>query len=114
MCIEAEAAANRRIADAARKAADNIERGSPFAEAFRHDPIVFDFVVQVIASGEQASMLDALMSAAADHFETLMMYCVNAVTAKINLVLTAFVALGIVGMLIAAYLPVFQLSGKVN
>ncbi len=110
----AEAAANRRIADAAHEAADNIERGTSFAEAFRRDPIFGDVVVRMIASGEQAGTLDVLMVAAADYFDTLLMQRVNAVTSMINPVLTALVGLGIAGMLIAAFLPVFELSGKVN
>jgi type IV pilus assembly protein PilC len=110
----AEAAANRRIADAAREAADNIERGKSFAEAFRQDPIFGDVVVRMIASGEQAGTLDVLMVAAADYFDTLLMQRVNAVTSMINPILTALVGLGIAGMLIAAFLPVFELSGKVN
>jgi type II secretory pathway component PulF len=109
----AEAAANRHIA-AAREAADNIERGASFAEAFRRDPVFGDVVVRMIASGEQAGTLDVLMVAAADYFDTLLMQRVNAVTSMINPVLTALVGLGIAGMLIAAFLPVFELSGNVN
>jgi type IV pilus assembly protein PilC len=68
----------------------------------------------MIASGEQAGTLDVLMVAAADYFDTLLMQRVNAVTSMINPILTALVGLGIAGMLIAAFLPVFELSGKVN
>ncbi len=110
----AEAAANRRIADAAREAADNIERGTYFAEPFRRDPIFGDAIVRIIASGKQAGTLDVLMVAAADYFDTLLMQRVNTVTSMINPMLTALVGLGIAGMLIATFLPVFELSGKVN
>jgi len=110
----AEAAANRRTADAAREAADNIERGTSFAEALRRDPIFGEAIVRMIASGEQAGTLDVLMVAAADYFDTLLMQRVNTVTFMVNPVLTALVGLGIAGILIAAFLPVFELSGKVN
>lgn len=110
----AEAASNRHIAAAALEAADNVERGSSFAQAFRQQPLFGDVVVRMVASGEQAGTLDQLMVAAADYFDTLLMQRINTVTAMINPILTAFVGLGIAGMLIAAFLPVFELSGKVN
>ena len=112
--VGAEVAANRRIADAALEAADNIERATSFAEAFRRDPKFGNVVVRMIASGEQAGTLDVLMVAAADYFDTLLMQRVSAVTSMINPVLTALVELGIASMLIAAFLSVFEVSGEGN
>ena len=73
-----------------------------------------DVVVRMIAAGEQAGTLDQLMIAAADYFDTLLMQRINAVTAMINPLLTAAAGQGVAGMLVAAFLPVFELSGKVN
>ncbi len=110
----AEAASNRQIAAATRDVAAAVERGDTFAAAFRRERIFGDVVVQMIASGEQAGTLDQLMIAAADYFDTLLMQRINALTAMINPLLTAAVGLGIAAMLIAAFLPVFELSGKVG
>ena len=108
----AEAASNRQIAAATRRVADGIERGDSFAGAFRRSDMFDDVVVRMIASGEQVGTLDQLMISAADYFDTLLMQRINAVTSMINPVLTALVGLGIAGMLVAAFLPVFELSGK--
>ncbi|MGZ0188651.1 MAG: type II secretion system F family protein [Alphaproteobacteria bacterium] len=110
----ADAASNRQIAAATRDVAAAIERGDSFAGAFRREKLFGDVVVRMIAAGEQAGTLDQLMIAAADYFDTLLMQRINAVTAMINPLLTAAAGQGVAGMLVAAFLPVFELSGKVN
>jgi len=112
--IGASAVANRQVSAAIREAADRIERGDSFAESFRSDPLFGDVVVRMIASGERAGTLDGLMISAAEYFDTLLMQRINALTALINPLLTAMVGLGVAGMLIAAFLPVFELSGNVR
>lgn len=112
--IGSAAVANRQLAAAVNDAATRIERGASFGEAFKHDPVFGDVVVRMIASGERAGTLDQLMVAAADYFDTLLMQRINALTAMINPILTAAVGLGTAGMLIAAFLPVFELSGNVR
>lgn len=110
----ADAASNRQIAAATREVANAVERGDSFAGAFRKERIFGDVVTQMVAAGEHAGTLDQLMVAAADYFDTLLIQRINALTAMINPLLTAAVGLGIAGMLVAAFLPVFELSGKVN
>jgi len=112
--IGASAVANRQVAAAVRTAAERIERGASFADSFRSDPVFGDVVVRMIASGERAGTLDQLMLSAAEYFDTLLMQRITALTAMINPILTALVGLGTAGMLIAAFLPVFELSGRVT
>lgn len=112
--IGVAAVANRYLAAAVNSAADRIERGASFGDAFRQENVFGDVVVRMIASGERAGTLDVLMVSAADYFDTLLMQRINALTAMINPLLTAAVGLSTAGMLIAAFLPVFELSGNVN
>lgn len=112
--IGAAAVSNRQLEASVHVIADRIERGASFGEAFRDDPHFGGVVAQMIVSGEQAGTLDILMVSAADYFDTLLMQRIQALTAMINPILTALVGLGIAGMLIAAFLPVFELSGKVR
>lgn len=112
--IGGDAVSNTRISMAIRDVAQRIEWGESFGQAFSHDPVFGDVVVRMIASGERAGTLDQLMISAADYFDTLLMQRINALTAMINPILTAAVGLGIAGMLIAAFLPVFELSGQVG
>jgi len=112
--LGAAAAANRQLEATVHAIADKIERGASFGEAFRGAPHFADVVAQMIASGEQAGTLDILMVSAADYFDTLLAQRIQALTAMINPILTALVGLGIAGMLIAAFLPVFELAGNVR
>lgn len=112
--IGAAAVSNRQLEATVHAVADKIERGESFGQAFREAPHFTDVVAQMIASGEQAGTLDILMVSAADYFDTLLAQRIQSLTAMINPILTALVGLGIAGMLIAAFLPVFELSGNVR
>ena len=67
----------------------------------------------MIATGEQAGTLDELMISAADYFDTMLIQELRSITSMINPLLTAVVGIAIAGMMIAAFLPVFELSGSV-
>lgn len=92
--------------------ADRIDTGSSIAAAFRGAGVFDDMVVQMIATGERAGTLDELLISAADYFDTLVLDRLQRITAMINPALTTILGLGIAGMLIAAFLPVFELSGN--
>ena len=111
--IGAAAVSNRQLEAAVLYVTEKVERGASIGGAFREAEHFGDIVAQMVTSGEQAGTLDQLMISAADYFETLLMQRIQALTAMINPILTALVGLGIAGMLIAAFLPVFELSGNV-
>lgn len=111
--IGVTAVSNRHLEAAVTKAADRIEHGASFGQAFSDNASFGDVISQMVASGEQAGTLDILMISAAEYFDTLTMQRVQALTSMINPILTAAVGLGIAGMLIAAFLPVFEMSGGV-
>ena len=69
---------------------------------------------QIVTSGEEAGILDNLMLSAASYFDTVISQRISGLTALINPLLTAVVGCGIAGMLIAAFLPVFEMSGSVR
>lgn len=109
----ADAAANTHLYEIIHDVADRVEGGTSLARAFRGEPEFGDVVVQMIATGEEAGTLDELLISASEYFDTILLQRLNGVTSMINPLLTAVVGVGIAGMMIAAFLPVFELSGNV-
>ena len=109
----ADAAANTYLSGAVRDIADRVEDGSSLARAFRGEEVFGDVVVQMIATGEEAGTLDELLISASEYFDTILLQRLTGITTLLNPLLTAVVGVGIAGMMIAAFLPVFELSGNV-
>jgi type II secretory pathway component PulF len=105
-------ACNNRYAQASlREIADDIERGQGIAQAFARQELFRGVVQQMISAGEQSGDLGEPLRSAANYFENLWIQRVDAFIAIVNPVLTAVIGLLISGMLIAAFLPVFEVSG---
>ncbi len=109
----AEASGNAFLEASVQAIADKVENGSTLVDAFEGAETFGDVVVQMIATGEQAGTLDELMISAADYFDTMLIQELRSITSMINPLLTAVVGIAIAGMMIAAFLPVFELSGSV-
>ena len=111
--LSASASGNRFIEETIFTIADDVELGVGIAESFRRHDIFTGIVQQMIASGEQASELDELLMSAAVYFDSLLNDQVQTMTELINPVLTIVIGLAIAGMMVAAFLPVFQISGAI-
>lgn len=109
----ADAASNTYLSDSVHDIATRVEQGSSLKDAFRGEEVFGDVVVQMIATGEEAGTLDELLISASEYFETILLQRLNSITSMINPLLTAFVGMGIAAMMVAAFLPVFELSGNV-
>lgn len=109
----AEASGNAFLESSVQEIADRVENGSTLVDAFDGAETFGNVVVQMIATGEQAGTLDELMISAADYFDTMLIQELRTITSMINPLLTAIVGIAIAGMMIAAFLPVFELSGNV-
>ena len=112
--LSASASGNLYIEEIIYTIADDVERGVGIAQSFREHEVFSGIVLQMIASGEEAGALDELLMSAATYFDSLLREHLNTITNLINPILTVFVGTGIAGMMIAAFLPVFEISGAVN
>ncbi|WP_417518807.1 type II secretion system F family protein [Minwuia sp.] len=109
----ADAASNTYVSESVHDVANRVEAGSSLAQAFRGEDIFGDVVVQMIATGEEAGTLDELLISASEYFDTILLQRLTGITTMLNPLLTAVVGVGIAGMMVAAFLPVFELSGNV-
>ena len=116
LTLAAASSGNKFVEEAILRIADEVERGVSVSHAFREYKVFSGIVLQMISAGEEAGNLSELLLSAADYFERLLESKTDAVTSLINPILTVVVGLGIAGMMLAAFLPVFsmgELSGGV-
>lgn len=114
LVLSAEATGNVFIREIIFDIAEDIERGVGLANAFRDHQVFHGIVLQMISAGEEAGTLDELLLSSADYFENLLNDRLETVTGLVNPILTVFVGLAIAGMMVASFLPVFQISSTIT
>ncbi|MEI8394248.1 MAG: type II secretion system F family protein [Rhodospirillaceae bacterium] len=90
--------------------AADVERGGGLANSFRDHEVFHGIVVQMIAAGEEAGILDELLISSADYFDSLVQDMIDQITQLINPTLTIIVGLLVAGMMVAAFMPVFEMG----
>ncbi len=106
--LSASASGNVYIEEVILDIADEIENGAGIAATFRKYDIFSGIVLQMIAAGEEAGILDELLLSAASYFDSLLSDQIDTATNLINPVLTVFIGAGIAAMMLAAFLPVLN------
>ena len=112
--LSSSSSGNRYIEAVSFMVAEDIERGEGIADSFRQHDIFSGIVLQMIASGEESSEIEPLLMSASDYFESLLENLVETVTGLINPILTVIIGLAIAAMMIASFLPVFEMGGAVG
>jgi type II secretory pathway component PulF len=90
--------------------ANRIEQGESITQAFQRQPLFRGVVEQMISAGEQSGDLATPLTSVSGYFESLWVQKLETVIATVNPLLTATMGALISGMLIAAFLPVFEVS----
>lgn len=111
--LAADANGNVYIREILYDIADEFERGRSLAASFRRYQVFHGIVLQMIASGEEAGILDELLMSSADYFDSLVQDLLDRITSLVNPVLTVFIGLAVAGMMVACFLPVFQMGSMV-
>ncbi|MBV9736198.1 MAG: type II secretion system F family protein [Acidisphaera sp.] len=112
--LAARASGNAHIELLVHGIAQDVELGASVTRAFKDREIFSGIVLQMIAAGEEAGRLDELLISASDYFDALLMQRIDAVTGMVNPALTAVMGASVAGMMIAAFLPVFDLPGAMG
>lgn len=112
--VVAKSAGNVIVEGGIRFAADKIREGRTMAEPLAETGVFPPMVVQMIAVGEQTGALDQMLNKIADFYEEEVDVAVAAMTSLIEPLMMVLVG-GMVGfLLIAMYLPIFDIAGKVS
>jgi type IV pilus assembly protein PilC len=93
---------------------EKIAEGKDMAGPLMESRVFPPMVVQMIGVGEQTGAMDAMLQKIADFYEDEVDVAVAAMTAMIEPVMMVFLGGLIGGLIVAMYLPVFELAGNIN
>jgi len=108
--IVSKTSGNKIIEIALMKTRQSISEGKTIAEPLMETDIFPPMVVQMIAVGEATGALDTMLSKIADFYDDEVDAAVGAMTALLEPVMMVFLGGVVGGMIIAMYLPIFQMA----
>jgi type IV pilus assembly protein PilC len=112
--ITARASGNRVIHDAIKKSVLSIAEGETITQPLKESKVFPPMVIQMISVGEKTGGLDEMLSKIADFYDEEVDAAVAALTSIIEPVIIVFMGIVIGGILIAMYLPMFEIIGKIS
>ncbi len=104
---------NTVIEKAIREARVAIAEGRSIAEPLEETEVFPPMVVQMIAVGEATGALDEMLAKIADFYDEEVDVAVDSLTSLLEPMLIVFLGVTIGGLLVAMYLPIFQLADVV-
>ena len=112
--ICAKTAGNKVVMNGILKARDKISEGHDMAGPLAESRVFPSMVVQMIGVGEQTGAMDQMLQKIADFYEEEVDAAVTAMTSLIEPIMMAFLGVVVGGLIIAMYLPIFNLAGNIN
>lgn len=112
--IAAKTAGNSVIESALLRSKESISSGRPFAAPLAKEKVFPDMVVQMIAIGEQSGTLDTMLGKIADFYEDEVETAVKAMTSLIEPLLMVVLGGIIAFLVIAMYLPIFNMADTIG
>ena len=114
MEIVAKTAGNVVVEEAIMYARLKISEGKNMAGPLTETNVFPPMVVQMVGVGEQTGALDAMLSKIADFYEEEVDVAVAAMTSLIEPVMMVGIGSVVGVVLIAMYLPIFSIAGKIK
>ena len=112
--ITAKTSGNVIIEAAITKVRSGVERGESFVDPLKATEVFPHMVAQMIGIGEQTGALDAMLGKIADFYEAEVDSAIANLLTLIEPVLIGFLGVTIGSIVIAMYLPLFTLIGKLS
>jgi type IV pilus assembly protein PilC len=112
--ITARTSGNSVIEDAVMVTRKSIERGETIATPLRETSVFPPMVVQMIGVGEATGALDTMLAKIADFYEEEVDTAVAGLLTLLEPVMIAFLGVVVGGIVIAMYLPIFDLISKLT
>jgi type IV pilus assembly protein PilC len=112
--ITARTAGNAVVEDAIQTTRSGIERGETVSGPLRETNVFPSMVVQMINVGETTGALDAMLSKIADFYEEEVDTAVAGLLTLMEPVMIAFLGVVVGGIVIAMYMPIFDLISKLT
>jgi type IV pilus assembly protein PilC len=112
--ITARTAGNAIVEDAIMVVRKGVESGLTVAQPLRETGVFPPMVVQMIGVGEQTGALDAMLSKIADFYEEEVDQAVANLLTLMEPVMILFLGVSVGGIIVAMYLPLFDLISKLT
>ncbi len=109
--IVSRTAGNSVVEEAIMNSRQSLSQGKTLADPLMESKVFPGMVTQMIAVGETTGALDAMLGKIADFYEQEVDAAVAAMTSLIEPLLMAFLGVVVGGLVIALYLPIFQIAG---
>ena len=109
----AGAAGNRLYYDAIKLIQDDVATGQQLQFSMRASGLFPNMVVQMVSIGEESGALDEMLHKAANHYEDAVDKSVDNLTSLMEPMIMSFLGVVIDGLVIAMYLPIFQMGSVV-
>ena len=93
---------------------DSVASGQPLYVSLRRSGVFPNLVVQMVAVGEEAGALDEMLAKSAAYYEEQVDNAVDNLTALLEPLIMAVLGLVIGGLVVAMYMPIFQLGTVVG
>jgi len=114
LAVVGRTAGNKVIELAVIRTADAISEGRPIAEPLEETGVFPSMVVQMINVGESVGALDAMLEKIAEFYDDEVDQAVDNLTAMIEPFMMVFLGGMIGGLVVAMYLPIFQMGNVVG
>jgi len=112
--IVADTAGNEVVAKAVRKARSAIKEGETVATPLSESKVLPAMLVQMIGVGEETGALDTMLNKVADFYEEEVSVATDGLTSLIEPLMMATLGVIVGGIVIALYLPMFQVIALVK
>jgi len=108
--IVGETSGNWVIEESLKEVAESVRQGHSLSKPLANQPVFPPMVVQMIAVGEDAGSLEVMLDKIADFYDQEVESATEQLTAMIEPLMVAFLGVVIGGMVVALYLPIFNIS----
>ncbi|MCU1585293.1 MAG: putative type fimbrial assembly protein PilC [Microbacteriaceae bacterium] len=108
--IVGETSGNWVIENALKQVAESVRQGRSIAAPLAEQPAFPAMVTQMIAVGEDAGSLEVMLSKIGDFYDQEVESMTEQLTAMIEPLMVAFLGVVVGGMIVALYLPIFNIS----
>lgn len=112
--IVGETSGNWVIQRSLEEVADSVRQGHSLSGPLSDHPVFPPMVTQMIAVGEDAGSLEIMLNKIADFYDQEVEAATEQLTAMIEPLMVAFLGVVIGGMVVALYLPIFNISKLIH
>ena len=114
MAIVGETSGNSEVEGAIKEVSSDVEKGDTLAAAMAKQTIFPPIMLRMVSAGEATGKIDAMLEKIADFWDEEIETTLSALTSLIEPFLIVFLGVAVGGIVIAMFLPIFQMSEVVS